>query len=46
LTGRKNPWRELYDPNRPMRPKPLYYKGRDYVEEFIGGAGRNIFKKK
>jgi glycine/D-amino acid oxidase-like deaminating enzyme len=46
LTGRKNKWRELYDPNRPMKAKPLLQKGMDYTEELVSGAVRNIFKKK
>jgi glycine/D-amino acid oxidase-like deaminating enzyme len=46
ILGRRNPWAELYAPNRALKVKPLLYKGKDYTEELIGGALKNVFKKK
>jgi hypothetical protein len=41
ILGKKNPWEELYDPRRIPTPGQLAMKGRDYVEEFVGGAVKN-----
>lgn len=45
LTGKKNPWAALYDPKR-VKLSALAYKAKDYTEEFLGGAVKNVFKKK
>jgi len=45
ILGKDNPWAELYDPKRPRKIKRYVKKGKDYVEEFIGGALKNTFKK-
>lgn len=44
ITGRPNPYEKIYDPKRKMRAKAVLTKARDYSEELIGGAARNIFK--
>ncbi len=41
----RNKWDDLYDASRTPSPKALLRKGRDYGEEFFGGAVKNIFKK-
>ncbi len=41
LTGIKNPWVNLYDPKRPLKLYRLLIKGRDYIQEFFGGAVKN-----
>jgi glycine/D-amino acid oxidase-like deaminating enzyme len=38
LSGRKNSWATLYDPNRIPSVKKLVTKGRDYTEELINIA--------
>lgn len=43
IFNRKNAWASVYDPTRPLTPYRLLKKGRDYVEEFIGGAVKNTF---
>lgn len=43
VLGRKNAWSDVFDPGRIPGPIDLYIKGRDYVEEFFGGAVRNTF---
>jgi glycine/D-amino acid oxidase-like deaminating enzyme len=42
LTGVKNPWKDLYDPKRSLKPYRLLIKGRDYLQEFFGGAVRTM----
>jgi glycine/D-amino acid oxidase-like deaminating enzyme len=44
IIGRKNEWSDAFDPKRKMTAKALYNKAKDYAGEFIGGAGKNIFK--
>jgi glycine/D-amino acid oxidase-like deaminating enzyme len=38
LTGQENPYAALYDPARRLRLRRLLIKGRDYLQEFLGGA--------
>ncbi|MBX4211636.1 MAG: FAD-binding oxidoreductase [Candidatus Yanofskybacteria bacterium] len=45
ITGRKNEWHAVYNPRRVITGKQLVSKGRDYIEEFFGGAAKNIFQK-
>ena len=45
IIGKKNPWRELYDPRRIPSAKQLASKAKDYAEEFIQGACKNLFVK-
>jgi glycine/D-amino acid oxidase-like deaminating enzyme len=44
LVGRKNQWRDLYDPKRLPTAKSLLIKGRDYGEELFAGAVKNAVK--
>ena len=44
VLGKKNVWSELFDPKRPLKASRLLLKGKDYIEEFLGGAVRNTFK--
>lgn len=44
ILGRGNVWASLYDPKRIPSLYQLFKKGKDYVGEFLGGAGENIFK--
>ena len=44
ILKKKNPWFKLFDPTRTPSAKQLFYKARDYGEEFIKGAVRNTFK--
>ncbi len=44
ICGKKNPYKDIFDPKRTMNKKALTYKLRDYGEEFFKGAGKNIFK--
>jgi glycine/D-amino acid oxidase-like deaminating enzyme len=46
ITNRKNPYSKLYDPKRIPSLYQLAKKGRDYTEELVGGAMKNIFKSK
>ena len=41
VTGKKNPYAELYKPGRTPSLKQLWKKGRDYTEEFFRGAVAN-----
>lgn len=43
---RENPYEEVYDPGRKESLKALFEKGKDYAEEFFGGALKNIFRRK
>jgi glycine/D-amino acid oxidase-like deaminating enzyme len=43
---RKNPWIKIYDPTRTPTLKQLAFKGYDYGQELIEGAGKNIFHSK
>lgn len=45
ILGNKNPYIALYDPKRAMNTKALLIKARDYGEELVLGAGKNIFKR-
>ena len=45
VTGKKNPYAELYDPTRTPSFTQLWRKGRDYTEEFFRGAVANLFKQ-
>lgn len=45
INGRTTPVTKLFDPVRPLLvPRRLWRKGRDYTEEFVGGAVRNTMK--
>lgn len=45
IAGRKNKWVRTYDPKRFLfKPKKLSVKAKDYVEEFFGGAFKNLLK--
>lgn len=44
LTGQKNNWAKLYDPERIPGPKRLITKGRDYIEELYHGAIKNSLR--
>lgn len=44
ILGRENPWAEIYNPKRPLTAYRLWKKGRDYTEEMLGGAVKNILK--
>ncbi|MBX4205342.1 MAG: FAD-binding oxidoreductase [Candidatus Doudnabacteria bacterium] len=46
ILGRNNIYAEVYDPQRIPSLKQLFIKGSDYVEEFFGGAAKNVFRKK
>ncbi|MBV9159823.1 MAG: FAD-binding oxidoreductase, partial [Candidatus Kaiserbacteria bacterium] len=41
VMGDGSPYSTLYDPARIPDLKDLYIKGRDYVQEFFGGAVKN-----
>jgi glycine/D-amino acid oxidase-like deaminating enzyme len=44
LSGADTPWKKLYDPKRSiLKPRRLMIKGRDYLQEFFGGAVRTTF---
>lgn len=43
VQGHKNAWEDLYDPLRLPTIHQLFSKGKDYVEEFFGGAVKNTF---
>ena len=45
ILGRENAYAKVYDPKRIPTIKNLFIKGGDYIDEFIGGAAKNIFKK-
>lgn len=44
ILGKVNRFSSLYDPKRPFNKKAFLRKAKDYAGEFIGGAGKNIFK--
>jgi glycine/D-amino acid oxidase-like deaminating enzyme len=45
IEGKKTPWEKVYDPKRLLwRPKRLSVKAGDYIEEFFGGAVKNILR--
>ncbi|HEV8601568.1 MAG TPA: FAD-binding oxidoreductase [Patescibacteria group bacterium] len=44
VLGKKNDWTEVFDPKRPFKLSSILKKGKDYIEEFFGGAVRNTFK--
>ena len=44
VTGKKNPYAQLYDPKRTPTLTQLWKKGRDFTEEFFRGAAANLFK--
>jgi len=44
LTDQKNPWTSLYAPKRKLKLSALYRKGVDYIQEFFGGAVRNLWR--
>jgi glycine/D-amino acid oxidase-like deaminating enzyme len=45
ILGRMNKWAEVYDPKRSiLKPKRLGIKAKDYIEEFFGGALKNMLK--
>ncbi|MBX4195438.1 FAD-binding oxidoreductase [Candidatus Parcubacteria bacterium] len=44
IMERGSEYEELYDPKRRLMGKPVLYKFRDYAEEFLGGAVKNLFK--
>jgi glycine/D-amino acid oxidase-like deaminating enzyme len=43
ILGKKNEYEELYRPTRIPTMKQFWYKGKDYMGKFIGGAIRNTF---
>ena len=44
ISGRENPWTDLYDPRRPLLSKKTLSKAQDYLGEFLGGALKNIIR--
>ncbi|MBX4190021.1 FAD-binding oxidoreductase [Candidatus Parcubacteria bacterium] len=43
ILARRNAWTSLYDPTRTiLKPKRLASKAKDYIEEFFGGALKNL----
>jgi glycine/D-amino acid oxidase-like deaminating enzyme len=43
ITRGKNSWAKVYEPERTLlHPKRLGSKARDYIEEFFGGAVKNL----
>lgn len=43
IMGERNPWQKVYDPKRALLvPKRLASKAKDYIEEFVGGALKNL----
>jgi len=46
VLGKKNLYKEVYDLRRFPNLKQLLLKAKDYTEEFFGGVGKNIFRKK
>lgn len=43
VEGKPNPWKKAYDPKRALlHPKRLASKAKDYVEEFVNGALKNM----
>ncbi|MEJ0021430.1 MAG: FAD-binding oxidoreductase [Candidatus Doudnabacteria bacterium] len=46
ILGKKNRYINLYDPKRIPSIKQISGKGLDYMEEFFGGAFKNIFFSK
>lgn len=45
VTGKPNPYLELYKPGRTPSMTQLWRKGRDYTEELFRGAVANLFSK-
>jgi glycine/D-amino acid oxidase-like deaminating enzyme len=45
ILGKPNPYAVLYDPRRGYSLTALWIKGRDYIDELIHGALRNIFRR-
>ncbi|MBX4186911.1 MAG: FAD-binding oxidoreductase [Candidatus Doudnabacteria bacterium] len=45
ILNKQNVYAKVYDPKRIPSLRQLFIKGSDYVEEFIEGAAKNIFKK-
>ena len=43
ITGKKNPWTEIYNPQRTPTLSSLMIKGRDYAQELLKGAVKNTF---
>ena len=44
ILGKKNEFATPFDPKRKLSIPSLRVKGWDYIEEFIGGALKNLFK--
>lgn len=44
ITGKKNPFRQLYDPARKVKFKAIAKKAADYGKEFFRGAAKNIIR--
>ena len=44
IMNKQNKYINLYDPKRKLTAKALYEKAKDYGQEFVGGALKNIFK--
>ncbi len=42
---RDNPWREIFNPNRLPYFKGLFFKARDYTQEFWNGAVKNTLRR-
>jgi glycine/D-amino acid oxidase-like deaminating enzyme len=45
IMGRENIYAHVYDPKRIPSLKQLFIKGTDYMDEFLGGAAKNMFRK-
>lgn len=46
IRGTKNEWASLYDLKRAQTLKNLWHKGKDYTQEFFGGAVKNTLRRK
>jgi len=44
ILGKKSLWEDVYQPTRVPTLSQLLQKGKDYTEEFVQGAVKNIFK--
>ncbi len=44
ISRKKSKWTPIYDPKRPLLSKKTVYKAKDYLEEFAGGALKNLLK--
>jgi glycine/D-amino acid oxidase-like deaminating enzyme len=44
ILGNKSDYAKIYDPKRKLSKRALLLKARDYTEELVQGAGKNILK--